>query len=273
MNAMNFKKILDDINNTEADFYVKESPRRSILKNFGAKVALATLPIALSSVFNKSYGQTKDTLIEILNRLLKLEYVQVQFYNEALNANGLINADTRSAFERISEDNKSHLNLLIDAITELGGTPVAQPSADLTGGGGNGNGPYKNALALNPDFLILAQVLADTAVRAYKGAMERMIISKPALNRLIGIHAVEAKHAAYVRNLRGIPAWSAMSNNLTPVAQAQKTYDDENEKVQNGVNLVDIHGFNLTENAITEAFDEPLQDANIDGILLYFGIL
>ncbi|MEZ5017886.1 MAG: ferritin-like domain-containing protein [Flavipsychrobacter sp.] len=267
---MNFKNILDDINNTDEGFYEKESPRRSILKSFGAKVAIAALPIAISSVFTKSYGQTKATLIDKLNRLLKLEYLQSGFYREALDNTGLIDGETKASFQRILEDNNSHVAILSAAITELGGTPITTPNIDYTGGRGNNSGPYKDSLQKYSDFLVMAQVLADSAVRAYKGEFSSFILNKKILQNVVNIHSMEARHAAYIRNLRNIPAWTTESNNYTPVAAAQSTYIDEDQKTQNGVFLVDINGFNLTENAITEAFDEPLGEADVDIILGQF---
>ena len=70
--------------------------------------------------------------------------------------------------------------------------------------------------------------------------------------------------------MRNIPAWTTESNNYTPVAAAQSTYADEDQNTQSGVYLVDINGFNLTENAVTEAFDEPLTSDNFDSILVQF---
>lgn len=267
---MNIKNILDEINNTEEGFYEKESPRRSILKSFGAKVAIAALPIAISSVFTKSYGQTKATLIEKLNRLLKLEYLQSEFYREALDNAGLIEGEAKASFQRILEDNKSHVTILSDAITALGGTPITVPSVDYTGGYGGNNGPYKESLQKYPEFLVMAQVLADSAVRAYKGEMSSFILDKKILQNAVNIHSTEARHAAYIRGLRQLPAWTTESNNYTPVAAAQSTYADEDQTTQNGVFLVDINGYNLSENAITEAFDEPLSPANVDAILAQF---
>ena len=77
-----------------------------------------------------------------------------------------------------------------------GGTPVAEPTFDFSGGKGSGNGPFANAFNDYSLFLAVAQTLEDTGVRAYKGQAGNLISSDDVLTAALRIHSVEARHAA-----------------------------------------------------------------------------
>ena len=78
---MNFRNILKEIEQADPKIYEQTSGRREILKSFGAKVAVAALPLAVSSLFvnKKAYGKTTDTIIGTLNFALQISYFQYNF--------------------------------------------------------------------------------------------------------------------------------------------------------------------------------------------------
>ena len=51
---MNFRNILHDIEKTDPEVYEKLSGRRQVLKSFGAKVAVAALPLAIASLLERT---------------------------------------------------------------------------------------------------------------------------------------------------------------------------------------------------------------------------
>ncbi len=68
-------------------------------------------------------------------------------------------------------------------------------------------------------FLKTAMVLEDTGVSAYAGAAP-MIANKKTLSAALSVHSVEARHAAWVRNIIGkggspLPAPAAFDPALT----------------------------------------------------------
>src|SRR4028119_1018274 len=126
---MNLENILDQIEKIDSDVYNRPDDRRSAVKNLvnaGGKLALATVPVALGSLIQKSYGQSVPAqIIEVLNFALTLEYLEAEFYNMALSSPNLIPAgDDRRAFEEIAQHENAHVQLLIQAIRLAGGTPV-----------------------------------------------------------------------------------------------------------------------------------------------------
>lgn len=87
---------------------------------------------------------------------------------------------------------------------------------------------------------------------------------------LLKIHSVEARHASKVRRLAASPAvqgWIPFSQPNAPAAIAP-VYMGEAETVQAGVNVVSVvSGLGVTEEDVTEAFDEPLTRAQVLAIV------
>src|ERR1700754_355425 len=146
---MNLLNIIEEIENVDPEVYGRLSQRRDVIKNitsFGSKVAIAALPFAVGTMFKKAYAQstTAPSVIDVLNYALTLEYLESAFYNAGkAKGTALIPADAATKyFNQVTTDENNHVTFLTAVIKQLGGTPVTSPKFDLTGGGGNNNGPF-----------------------------------------------------------------------------------------------------------------------------------
>jgi|GEM_PF-599752 len=264
---MNFNDIINQLASTDSTEFEKKEDRRGLLKGFGAKLAVAALPIAAGSLFsNKAYGQSKETIINVLNYLLKLELVKEKLYAEAGNVTDLIPAVYTEQFARIAVNNKSHITILQNIVTELGGTPytVDPTKIDTTGGFGSGSGPFYKALTSFEEYLILMQVLSDGGVRIYKGQITEVASDKATVYALMQIHSVIARQATFIRYVRGywvgadIKPWITNANSDTTNTAAQRAYSGETLTTQAGINIIGINGFTVNAASASQAFDEPL---------------
>ncbi|MES2701365.1 MAG: ferritin-like domain-containing protein [Bacteroidota bacterium] len=287
---MNFKNILNDISASEADESL--SSRRHVLRSFGSKVALAALPFAIGSLFNKTYGQTGSKLIEALNLALEIDYMQYNFYHIANNTGDLIPPSTFSGnndtagFRTIEQQQLAHINFLKTTITALGGVPFTPknynpldvnppfvPSAyDFTARKSSTYAPiFVNVFASYPKFLMLAQLLEDVAVKAYAWGMQDALGNTTILTQMFQLQTTEARHAAHVRLMRRLPDVSApetpspwIVNNIPPTIPLQSYYLGEDNTIQNDISLTTLPGTggsNVTKIGATAGFDEPITRA------------
>ena len=100
---MNILKIIAEIDKTHNGSELMS--RKDMFKHassFGKKAALVALPLTVSGIFNKSYGKTKESVAEVLNYALKLEYLEDEFYKMGLAATGLIPAERKAIFDQIT---------------------------------------------------------------------------------------------------------------------------------------------------------------------------
>lgn len=287
---MNIINILEEIEKIDGDVYERLSPRRNAMKEFfgmGSKIALAAMPLAVGSMFKKAYGQAVPTgVLAVLQYALTLEHFESQFYiagYAAYSGSSAVSANDKAALLAIRDSESKHVTFLQNVITSAGATPVgAKASYDFSAGTGTsagaGNGPFKTAFSDYPLFLAVAQTLEDTGVRAYKGRAAELIGQKVYLTAALGIHAVEARHAAKIRNMRrannfapNLKSYVTGGNDAgTPLVDAN--YAGENNTIQAGINIVNINGQNISANAATEAFDEPLTVAQVLALVAPFGV-
>ncbi|MEO6406947.1 MAG: ferritin-like domain-containing protein [Ferruginibacter sp.] len=278
---MNIYNIITEIEKTDPEVYERLDGRRAAIKkltSFSGKVAVAAVPLALSSMFKKAYGQTNTGLIlDVLNFALTLEYLEAEFYVRGLNAGVIAPVDV-PAFTTISIHETAHVQLLKDTITALGGTPVAKPNFDYTAGNGSMNGPFANVFTNYATYLAVSQTFEDTGVRAYKGQAGNLISSNEVLRAALRIHSVEARHAAHVREIRRrngllVPAgvllqpWITLNQSGIATPLVQPSYNGEELTTQAGVNIVGINGFDITAEDASEAFDEPLTKMQVLAIV------
>lgn len=271
---MNFSNILNEIQKADPEVFERTSQRRSILKNFGTKVALASLPLAIGSLLNKAYGKNTDALTDTLSRLLSFEYFEDAVYKKALSTTGLIPDSAKAGFVKIAADEAAHVAFLT-ALIKASGLPLPpKPTYDFTGGGGTGTGQFSKAFTHYNDFAELAQMMEDAAVRAYKGEIPVLMPDNDLLTQVMGIHSAEARHAAHIRMERyylGYKPWvTGSASDIIGKPIANPAYAKDNNAMQLGINMINLNGYTLSEAAVTQAFDEPLNAVDAANILSFF---
>lgn len=251
---MNIFKIIQDIEKVDGDVYERLSDRRKAFQEFGRfgkKVAMASVPIAMGSMFKKAYGQSTGSIADVLNFALTLEYLEAEFYQQGLNAPGLI-VTNRSFFEEVRDNEQAHVDFLKSAIQSLGATPVSKPNFDFSAGGA-----FPDWNVNFQTYLALSQAFEDTGVRAYKGQAANLVSNNTILTAALKIHSVEARHASIVRRIRGLKGWITLDERGAGMpAATQPVYNGEAETTQLGINIPNVSSVSA-ENA-SEAFDEPL---------------
>jgi len=268
---MNLENILSEIEKVDPDMQERLDTRRRALSQFanlGSKIALAAVPFALGSLFNKAYGQTAPTDIPgVLNFALTLEYLEAEFYTTAASTAGLIPPGTPAvaAINSIRDHENAHVAFLKTVITQLGSTPVNKPNFDFTAGGA-----FNDVFSNYDTFLAVAQTFEDTGVRAYKGQASALMSSNTVITAALQIHSVEARHASHIRQMRkargaNVKPWITGKDSGIGAA-VQASYDGEESTSQAGM---DITMF-VSANAATESFDEPLSYSQVINIVKPF---
>lgn len=282
---MNLFNVIEEIEKVDPEFTNRISPRRAAIKNitgFGSKVALAALPFALGTMIKKGYAATPTTsVVDVLNYALTLEYLESYFYNQGTAASGLIPSSDSSYIADITDDENHHVTFLQTVIKSLNATPVTAPQFDLTAGNGSGKGPFADVLSNYQTFLAVAETFEDTGVRAYKGQAPNLLGNQVVLTAALSIHAVEARHASAIRQLRfnkgyapGITPWINSipeKGNDTGIALVNGNYAGENNVTQANVDITKLpgetgSGFNFE--TASAAFDEPLSMSDVLALLV-----
>ena len=208
---MNFFQIIDQLAEVDADLLGRFDSRRAVFNALGTgakRTALAATPLFVSALFNKAYaGETgiKTDAKDVLNYALALELLEADFYAQVTTLN-LIPAGTPAvaAIAKIKGHEDLHVDLLAGA-AGMGGTRTG--GAVRAAGGTPFSGIRFNPSAI-PNFttsydtqLLVAQVLEDTGVRAYKGRAGELL-GTDLLTVALQIHSMEARHAAHIRYMR-----------------------------------------------------------------------
>jgi rubrerythrin len=154
----------------------------------------AALGVVAASADDASAAALPASDVDVLNYALVLEYLQAAFYTEAERAKALTGRTAKAA-KAVGAVERAHVAAFRDL---LGRKAVGRPHFDFQGVTEN-----------NDAFLKTAVAFEDLAVAAYKGQARR-IRSRAVLTSALGIHTVEARHAAWMRYLNGnTPAASA----------------------------------------------------------------
>lgn len=192
---------LSVLDTLDADLSSDIASKRDMFAKVGLKLGvLATTPVILAAVSNEAFGQgLPGQVVEILNFALTLEYLEDEFYRTALNS-GVIPSQFSEVFRTISRHESQHVSTLSFA---LGGAAIAKPQFDFTA-----RGKYPDIFQNFRTFALVSQTLEDTGVAAYKGQAPRLTGGGQLLTTALRIHSVEARHAAEVRRVRGVKAWT-----------------------------------------------------------------
>jgi hypothetical protein len=313
--------LLDSIDPEIVDTLV--SRRDAILK--GAKVsggmaaalALGSVPITLGALASTAYAQAPASIAGTLQFALLLENFEAELYKAVLGTSEVTAFNTAFApvratftptevatFQLIRDHEIAHVNFLRQTLTALGTTPTTYNPAttfDFTGNRGSGTpGPFAAATTDKAFLLLVAQVVEDTGVRAYKGQAGNLITNNNVLQAALQIHSLEARHAAKIRRMRRIAAGApdtvrysgtirgggaaaagaTGSPSAAVVNAAGLIYageDNTSHTVFNGtanqtLNLTSIAGLPGGTNALTQAFDEPLTREQVVAIVQPFVI-
>jgi len=278
---MNLLNIIEEIENVDPEFKDRISPRRAAIRNitsFGSKVAIAAMPFAFATLFKKAYGQAATpSVADVLNYALKLEYLEAAFYNTGAASSLAFSASEKSYVQTIQGHENAHVTFLKNV---LGSAAVAQSTQgtagvyDFTAGG-----TFPTVFTSVDTFLAVAQALEDTGVRAYKGQAPNLQKDGVALSAALNIHSVEARHAAAVRQLRrsrgatGTKPWITGAND-TGISAVNANYAGEDNITQGPVTITSLAGVggNISVNAATASFDEPLTMAQVLPLVTPFGV-
>jgi Ferritin-like domain len=175
----------------EAQARAETSSRRRLLAMTLA--GAGALVLARSSGADGAGGVSASD-VNILNYALTLEYLQASFYTEA-ERSGALKGKTAQAARVVGATERAHVAAFLEL---LGSKAVKRPTFDFQG-----------TTEQQKAFLKTAVALEDLAVAAYKGQAPRLQ-SDAVLAAAVGIHSVEARHAAWMRELFGaIPAVNA----------------------------------------------------------------
>jgi len=140
--------------------------------------------------------------VPLLNYALTLEHLENAFYRDGLDQfsdEELMNADALSEFgsevrssvpghlETVGAHEAAHVEAIAATVEDLGGSPVSEAEYDF-------------GYSTPSEFLGVAKALENTGVAAYKGAAPT-VSSDAVFSAAIGIHSVEARHAAFLNEL------------------------------------------------------------------------
>mgnify|MGYP000935701851 CR=1 FL=1 len=259
---MNIIKFIEQF--TDENLMNRKSSRRDSFNGFkkiGANTALAALPLGIASLVmaptkanaaSAAFMSTMQTPTAALQLALILEYLEDEFYQIALDTNGLIPASDQTIIAQISQHESAHVQFLMSA---LGDMAPQKPDFDFTVGGAF------PTFEDYPTFLALSQAFEDTGVRAYKGQAGNLMSNGDLLTAGLQIHSVEARHASQIRRLRGQKGWIIGNDRGGLPPEAQAVYDGEENTMQAGFNTANVtptNGPAIPPSAGPESFDEFL---------------
>ena len=157
--------------------------RRGFLGATGALLGGA----ALVALPGSAQAATPKSDIAILNFALTLEYLESAFYAQALEKAGL-----SGRLKRFCTTVRSHEGTHVTTLRKvLGSKAVKRPNFD-----------FGDTTSSASAFTATAILLEDTGVMAYQGQAPN-IRSQTVFKAAISIHPVEARHAAWIRDIAG----------------------------------------------------------------------
>ncbi|MBS1643678.1 MAG: ferritin-like domain-containing protein [Bacteroidetes bacterium] len=283
---MNFSNILNAIAQSDPEVFDRTSSRRPVIRNWMKGAALAALPVALGGLFTKAYGKRTDAISDVLNFALGLEYLEANFYTNAVMAsigspaanNPLVPPGLeQQAIVEIRGHEMKHVSFLKQTLIAMGVAPAPEPTFDFTA-----NNMFPNVFSDYSVFLAIAQLIEDTGLRAYKGALPSLM-GNDIITSVLQIHSVEARHSAHIRTMRrdspsamnsgDIKPWIVGADSNVSGGVGAGTYTGEDNTQQNGIQISDINGLQINVDAATSAFDEPMEATAVAAVLSPFIVI
>ena len=130
--------------------------------------------------------------LAIVNYALTLEYLEADFYDQAVKSGQIKDKAVADLAKRIAEAERSHVEALKATAKNLGGTPAMKPVSK-----------FDDVIAAGPTKILeTAAVVENLGAAAYLGQAGR-IKSREILAAALSIHSVEARHAAALNKLVG----------------------------------------------------------------------
>jgi hypothetical protein len=180
----------------ETEDTARRHSRRGFLRASGIAVGGAAVAGGLLPGASAFAASTPKGDVAILNFALTLEYLESAFYASAMKHAGL-----KGEMERFARTVHQHEAAHVAALKKaLGSAAVKRPTFD-----------FGSAVTSQGAFAATAVTLEDTGVQAYQGQAP-FIKSNAVFKAAISIHPVEARHAAWIRNLSGQPPAPAAFN-------------------------------------------------------------
>ena len=184
---------------------VERSSRRVVV--LGALAALGAAGLggaALESLAGAAAAPSRAQDVRILNYLLRLEYLQEAFYKEA-NAEGALGGELRRFARVVGVHEAEHVGAL-KAV--LGGDARSKPDFR-----------FGDAVKSEDRFAAAALTLEETTAAGYIGQAANL--TEKSISAVARIVAVEARHAAWIRNVVGrLPSPQAFDPAKTPAQVA-----------------------------------------------------
>ena len=143
-------------------------------------------------------AEPQMTLIDRLNLLLTLEYVQDKLYRRALETD-VLPASYRRVFQQIGLQETQHVRLLRIVLAD---GAAERPKTDFTAGG-----RHPDVFEKFNTFLKVSREIEELSVAAYKAQLPAFRDQPGILKAVMRMHTVEARHAAEVRRILGQKAW------------------------------------------------------------------
>ena len=219
------------------------------------------------------YGALTD--VQIVKFALLLERLEATFYTEAVGgrlgevdvessaiAQQLANPSLRYAtFQRLKQvrdHEQTHVEALEGVLEAVGSNPDFGSNIEF-------EFPYETV----GEFYDLAQVFEDTGVAAYTTAAPAIDTEKY-LASAVRIHAVEGRHASYLRTLNNpLPAGSAALNPFPRAFQLKLSVSDVVGRIEPfvvGADASDIVGLlSMDESAVPDTASATFEDQSTDG--------
>lgn len=206
MDSAGFDRFLTEIDCDDALAETRATAEATLSRRhlLGASLAGVGVLLGRASAADAAGGLSASD-VDILNYALVLEFLQAAFYTEA-ERNSALKGKAAQAASVVGATERAHVKAFRKL---LGSQAVKEPLFDFQG-----------TTEQQQAFLKTAVALEDLAVAAYKGQAPKLQ-SNEVLAAAVGIHSVEARHAAWMRELFGItPAVHAFDQ---PASRAEVT--------------------------------------------------